>query len=298
MLPLVMEERLHSHIKSLKQIISGKKTELKFGFRRLTSPMRVLPDFLIIGAQKCGTTSLYLTLAQHLNVKPAFVKEVRYFNNFFEKGVNWYRAHYPSHLYRYLNNVLYSRDFITGEGEPSYLPNPIAPQRVFGLIPEVKLIVMLRNPVDRAYSHYNHRIQRGREKLSFEEVVQLDKETLKNGWGNIETRDYKSLGTLHYSYLPRGIYVDQLKVWMDVFPKEQFLVIKAEDYFTDTRTIFNKVLAFLNLPESDLVTFQKSNTGKYKKKMSATMRQDLIDYFYPHNQRLYAYLGVDYDWDK
>lgn len=298
MLPQVTEQRLQSHIKSLKQRILKKKSGLKFSFRRLTSPMRILPDFLIIGAQKCGTTSLYLTLAQHLNVRPAYVKEVRYFNNFFEKGVNWYRSHYPSYLYRYLNNKLYGRDFITGEGEPSYLPNPIVPQRVFDLIPEVKLIVMLRNPVDRAYSHYNHRLSRGREKLSFEEVVKLDKEKLKNGWGNLKTGDYKSLGTMHYSYLPRGIYVDQLKLWMGVFPKEQFLIIKAEDYFSDTRTIFNKVLTFLNLPESDLVTFKKSNAGKYKKKMSATIRKDLVNYFYPHNQQLYEFMGTDFFWDK
>ena len=298
MLPRVKEETFKSHIRSLKQIISEKKSGLKFGFRMLSSPIRALPNFLIIGAQKCGTTSLYQTLSQHQSVKPAYVKEVRYFNNFYDKSINWYRAHYPSYLSIYRNKKLYGRDCMTGEGEPSYLPNPIVPQRVFDLIPDAKLIVMLRNPVDRAYSHYNHRLQRGREKLSFEGVVKLDKEKLKNGWGNLETRDYKSLGTLHYSYLPRGIYVDQLKVWMSVFPKEQFLVIKAEDYFADTRTIFNKVLAFLNLPESDLITFHKSNTGKYKKKMSAPMRQDLIDYFYPHNQRLYEYLGVDYEWDK
>jgi hypothetical protein len=260
--------------------------------------MRVLPDFLIIGAQKCGTTSLYNNLTRHLNVRPAFVKEVRYFNNHFDKGINWYKAHYPSILYKFLINKLNGHDFITGEGEPSYLPNPIVPQRVFDLIPEVKLIVMLRNPVDRAYSHYNHRLHNGREKLSFEEVVKLDKEKLKNGWENLETGDYKRLGTMHYSYLPRGIYINQLKIWMDIFPKEQFLIIKAEDFFSDTATIFNKVLEFLNLPYSDLVTFKKSNTGKYKKKMSATMRQDLINYFYPFNQRLYEYLDTDFAWDN
>lgn len=259
--------------------------------------MRMLPDFLIIGAQKCGTTSLYTFLMQHPNVGPAFEKEVRYFNNHYQKGENWYRAHFPTNYYKYLMTQRAGTRLITGEGEPSYLPNPVVPQRAFDLTPGVKLIVMLRNPVDRAYSHYQHRFARGREALTFEEVVRADKETLRNGWDHIPTDDYKRLGHSHYSYLPRGVYVDQIRNWMTVFPKEQFLIIRAEDFFSDTQIIFNEVLAFLGLPEQRLQRNESHYAGKYTRQMSAETRQDLANYFYPHNQRLCEYLGRDFAWD-
>ena len=259
--------------------------------------MRMLPDFLIIGAQKCGTTSLYTYLTQHPDVSPAFEKEVRYFNDHYENGVNWYKAHFPTNFYKQLMMRRDGTRLITGEGEPSYLPNPIVPQRAFDLTPGVQLIVMLRNPVDRAYSHYQHRFSRGREVRTFEEVVKADKEKLKNGWDNMPTGDYKSLGHLHYSYLPRGIYVDQIKNWMAVFPEERFLFISAEDFFSDAQTIFDEVLAFLGLPEHRLERNERHNAGKYTRSMSATTRQDLSDYFYPYNQRLREYLGRDFAWD-
>lgn len=259
--------------------------------------MRILPDFLIIGAQKCGTTSLYTYLVQHQNISPAFEKEVRYFNDHYENGVNWYKAHFPTKLHKYLMTQRNGTSLITGEGEPSYLPNPIVPQRVFELTPSVKLIVMLRNPVDRAYSHYQHRFSRGREARTFEEVVKTDKEKLKNGWEKLATGDYKSLGHLHYSYLPRGIYVDQIKSWMTVFPKEQFLFIRAEDFFSDSQKHFNEVLAFFDLPEHRLEKSERHNAGKYVQQMSVEIREDLVDYFRPHNQRLREYLDQDFAWD-
>lgn len=289
--------KLNDQRRSIKARASKQTKNLRFQSRRLTSSMRMLPDFLIIGAQKCGTTSLYSYLLQHQNVSPAFEKEVRYFNDHYENGVNWYKAHFPTNFYK---NIMSRRDgatLITGEGEPSYLPNPIVPQRAFDLKPSVKLIVMLRNPADRAFSHYQHRFSREREVRTFEDVVKADKEKLKNGWGKLPTGDYKSLGHLHYSYLPRGIYVDQIKCWMAVFPKEQFLIIRAEDFFSDTQTVYGEVLAFLGLPQHHLEKRKKHNVGKYAQPMSAAMKQDLADYFYPHNQRLRDFLGRDFAWE-
>ena len=273
------------------------KRQLSFRFRKLTASMRMLPDFLIIGAQKCGTTSLYSYLVQHPSVGAAFEKEVRYFNDHYEDGVNWYKAHFPTKFQKFLMTRQEGRRFITGEGEPSYLPNPIAPQRTIELTPDVKLIVMLRNPVDRAYSHYQHRFGRGRETRTFEEVVETDKEVLKDGWSGLPANDYKRLGHLHYSYLPRGFYADQIETWMDVFPNEQFLFIRAEDFFSDTQAIFDKVLAFLGLSEHRLEQEKRHNIGKYTQPMSAATRQDLVEYFYPHNQHLSEHLGRDFAWD-
>ena len=277
--------------------LSKQRRQLNFRARRLTGFARTLPDFLIIGAQKCGTTSLYAHLVQHPGVSPAFAKEVRYFNDHFENGVNWYKAHFPTIQYVNMMTRRLGQPLITGEGEPSYLPNPVVPQRVLDLIPEVKLIVMLRNPVSRAYSHYQHRFTRQRETRTFEDVVQADKEKLQDGFDGMPAGDGKGLGHLHYSYLPRGIYVNQLRNWMAVFPNEQFLVIRAEDFFADTQAIFDNVLAFLGLSEHHLEETNRRNVGKYTEPMSAAMQRDLADYFRPHNQRLNEYLGRDFAWD-
>jgi len=288
---------LKARHRTIKAHVSRQKKHLEFHFRRSTASLRMLPDFLVIGAQKCGTTSLYAYLTQHPSVSPAFEKEVRYFNDHYENGENWYKAHFPTNYYKYLMTRRDAARFVTGEGEPSYLPNPIVPQRAFELMPSVKLIVMLRNPVDRAYSHYQHRFSRGRETRTFEEVVETDKEILKDGFDGLPTGDYRRLGHLHYSYLPRGFYADQIETWMEVFPKEQFLIIRAEDFFSDTQSIFDEVLAFLGLPKHRLERNERHNVGKYDRSMSATTRQDLADYFYQHNQRLSEYLGRDFGWD-
>ena len=260
--------------------------------------MRSLPEFLIIGAQKCGTTSLYSNLCEHPKIGPAFEKEVRYFNNHYEKGLNWYKAHFPLVVTKKMVGWKDGIDLVSGEGEPSYLPNPVVPQRVFDLIPNVKLIVMLRNPVDRAYSHFQHRSRRGREHNSFEQVVAADKEQLRSGWNNLPTADNKRLGNLHYSYLPRGIYVDQIRSWMKIFPKNQFLIIRAEDFFSNSQVIYDEVLDFLGLPGYRLGQSERQNVGTYTDRMSDELRQDLANYFQPHNTRLYDYLARDFFWDQ
>ena len=288
---------VHSAPPARRSLISGRKQQLYFRFRQLTGPLRMLPDFLIIGAQKCGTTSLYEYLVQHPSVGTSIEKEVRYFNNHFDKGVNWYKAHFPTRLRRFAAGSQGDGRFLTGEGEPSYLPNPVAPQRVKDLIPDVKLIVMLRDPVKRAYSHYMHRFVRDRESRTFEEVVATDKELLKHGWENLPTGDLIRLGHLHYSYLARGYYADQLQIWLSVFPREQFLIICAEDFFSGTQAIFDDVLEFLGLGPHVLEKADRRNVGKYTEPMSDELREDLREYFAPHNERLYEMVGRDFGWN-
>lgn len=273
------------------------KRRLEFRIRRLTARLRMLPDFLIIGAQKSGTTSLYNHLVQHPSVGCAFEKEVRYFNDHYGKGVNWYRAHFPTSPLKQVQTLRYRTRYITGEGEPSYLANPLAPQRVLDLVPDVKLIVMLRNPVDRAYSHYQHRFTRNRETRPFEEVVSADKKVLLDGFDGLPTGDGKRLGHLHYSYLPRGFYAEQLENWFAVFPQGQFKIIHAEEFFADTQKVYDEVLEFLSLPGRTLQKKKKYYEGTYSQPISDETRRDLVEYFAPHNRRLYDLLQRDFAWD-
>jgi hypothetical protein len=266
-------------------------------YRLLTARMRVLPDFLIIGAQKAGTSSLYGYLVQHPDAMECADKEPNYFFRHYDKGLDWYRSRFPLSLAARARRRATGYDVLTGEATVSYLSSPDVPRRVFDVLPQVKLIVLLRDPVDRAYSHYNHRRRKGNEPRSFEEAVESDKRNLKDGWESLKKDgSIQTVGEMHFSYLARGFYVDQLKLWMSVFPREQFLIVKAEDFYSDPRVVFKKTLRFLDLRDWDLPSYRRFNVGGYTAKISPSTRDDLNAYFAPHNRRLYEYLGTDFGW--
>lgn len=258
----------------------------------------VLPDFLIIGAQKCGTTSLYDNLTRHPCIYPASKKEVGYFDRFYYRGLAWYRTQFPSFIRKcYSKNVL-RRGFITGEASTGYIINPHSLKRISRVIPNAKLILLLRNPVDRAYSHYQHTVRIGTEKLSFEEAIQKEDERIGDEWERMlrEEKEY-NIDMAHYSYLRTGIYVHQVKRLLKLFNRKQVLILKTEDLNTKPKRSFLRVLDFLNVPVFEPDGFRRSNIGKYSSMSSKTKRW-LEDYFKPHNLELYQLLDVDFGWDK
>src|SRR5690242_4033623 len=184
-------------------------------YRGLTSPVRLLPDFLVIGAQRGGTTSLYQYLQVHPFIEPATTKEVHFFDRRFHKGLAWYRGHFPTALEKYRADRLHNRLFLIGEATPDYLFHPHTPRRVARILPWVKLIVLLRNPVERAYSHYHHAVDLGYEHLPFEEAIRREEERLGTEREKmLKNQYYKSCAYMELSYLSRGIYVEQLQAWM------------------------------------------------------------------------------------
>jgi hypothetical protein len=230
-----------------------------------------LPDFVIIGAQKGGTSFLYYLLTQHPLVEPAVRKEVRYFEGLFELGVEWYRWCFAQPKRKD------GRRTITGEATPSYLFHAPVAKRMAETVPKARLIALLRNPVDRAYSHYQMQVKRGTEPKTFEEAIKQQRA----------------------SYLSRGIYVEQLLRWSAFFSKEQMLVLKSEDFFEEPVETLKSVLNFLDLPqwEPDVSQLRESrHEGNYEQSMDSSTRRRLETYFRPYNQRLYEYLGVDFGW--
>lgn len=249
-----------------------------------------LPEFVIIGAQKCGTTFLYHLLCHHPNVEPALAKEVHYFDTHFDKGIEWYRSRFPSPTRKG------GRRAMSGESSPYYLYHPHAAKRAAQVVPKAKLIALVRDPVDRAYSDYNHKVREGRETLSFEEAVEAEPERLRGEREKmLADEGYHSPNYRKYSYLSRGIYVDQLKEWRRFFAEGQLLVLKSEDFFQDPQGCFEHVLDFLGLPGGETGASGERNEGDYPPMNPATRRR-LEEFFEPHNRRLYEYLGVDFGW--
>jgi Sulfotransferase domain len=232
-----------------------------------------LPDYVIIGAQKGGTSFLYYLLTRHPLVEPAARKELHFFDQpeLFDNGAEWYRRCFPR---------LNSKDgqmSITGEATPYYLFDPPVAKRMAETVPKARLIALLRNPVDRAYSHYQMQVKRGTEPRTFEEAIERQ----------------------HSSYVSRGIYVDQLLRWFEFFNKDQMLILKSEDFFERPVEILKVVLTFLDLPDWQPEVpelQQRRHTGTYKQKMDPSTRRRLEAYFEPYNQRLYECLDVDFGW--
>jgi hypothetical protein len=267
-----------------------------YAYRELTSGMRLLPDFLIIGAQRSGTTFLYNSLISKPEIAPALTKEVHFFDVSFEKGPRWYQAFFPLRLRAALDRGRH-RPFLTGEASPYYLFHPLVPARVARVLPDVKLIALLRNPVDRAYSHYQHERRRGFEALSFEQAIEQETARLV---GEVEKmlqdHRYNSYNYPHYSYLSRGIYVDQLERWMALFPREQLLIVESEQLYAEPAATVQQVMSFLGIPTPALKPLRQHSAPAYPK-LDAAMREHLVEYFKPHNQRLADYLGRRFDWD-
>jgi len=227
-------------------------------------------------------------------VKPAFAKEVHYFDLNFRRGDNWYRSHFPLQMRK-------SRTYITGEASPYYLFHPHAPRRSSAVVPDAKLVVLLRNPVDRAYSHYQHQVKRvikgqAPETLPFEEAIEVEERILPGEVSKMLQNEYYASSTHRArSYLSRGIYIDQLLVWSRFFPRKRMLIAKSEDLFSDTTNVLERVLDFLEIPNWAPETYSIPNKREYTG-VSPLIRQRLDEYYKPHNQRLYEYLGEDLGW--
>lgn len=253
-----------------------------------------LPDFLIIGTQKGGTTFQYNLLRQQRRFKSANKKEVHYFDTLkFSNGLEWYQRQFPPPETTKNGRVL------TGEASPFYMFHPLVPRRVAETLPEIRLIAMIRNPVDRAFSDYQHKVRQEIEHLSFEEAVDAEEERLRGEWEKVLTDDgYISPNLRRYSYVSRGIYVDQLKEWHRYFDPEQLLILRSEDFFEDPIGVTKQVQRFVGLPrrEPDIDAVKGRNVGGYKAEMASETRHRLQEYFEPHNQRLYDYLGRDFGW--
>jgi hypothetical protein len=271
---------------------------IEWAFRRLTGRLRRLPDFIIIGAQRAGTTSLHSYLTEHPDVLPSFKKETLFFSNYYGKGLAWYRSHFPLARKRVLGRRTHSQRSVTGEASPYYLFHPHVPRRVAQVLSETKLIAVLRNPVDRAYSHYHHEVRMGYETLSFEDAIEAEESRLAGEISRMfENKHYRSFSHQNHTYLSRGIYVEQLQRWAKFVDRDRILVLRSKDLRDDPGAILEQVEAFIGLPNWRPRAFKRYHHSQYACLQAAT-RERLIRHFTPHNQRLYEYLGTDLGWER
>jgi hypothetical protein len=260
----------------------GRRLELQLRLR----DERALPDAMIIGAMKSGTSSLHYYLTQHPAVIAPLRKEVHYFDLQYGKGERWYRANFGKAGQAGLNL----------DSSPYYLFHPLAPQRAHALVPEAKLIVLLRDPVRRAYSHYWHERDKKREPLSFEDAVAAEPERVGDDEQRLARGEIEqSHAHQHCSYLARGRYAEQLERWLRLFPRERLLVLQFEDLGRAPMVTLHRTLEYLGLPALGRVKLEPRNARKYPPIKPATAER-LREYFAPHNAALEAMLGEPVRW--
>jgi Sulfotransferase domain len=242
-----------------------------------------LPNALIIGASKGGTTSIYHWLSRHPAVCVSRVKEVRFFNGHYERGAGWYAAQFAPKPGR---TVLI-------EASPSYLWDPDVPDRVRSLLGEPKLIVLLREPVERAWSQYWMKVRRGEETASFDQVVEREAESF--GLAGQMPLD-GSVPRLRYgreSYLGKGLYAPQIERWLSVFPRECFHFIRSEDLFRAPAETMSGLLRFLDLPPMKLDGLEPFNAGRYPP-LDPDVRGRLAGCFAQSNARVKRLTGISW----
>lgn len=262
---------------------------------------RAWPDFLIIGAKRCGTTSLFNYLLQHPSVLPLVparqrIKGLYFFDVHFAKGPRWYRSHFPT-LAR-LGQVREAYGAATtGEASPYYLAHPLAAERARRLLPDAKIIVLLRNPVERAYSHYREQVRRGFEHLDF--AAALDAETGRLDGEEERLRDDPSAYSFpheHFAYVSRGCYVDQLGRWLAYYSPQQVLVLRSEDMYADPARVYESVLTFLGQPVHRPNNWPKHNFHQGQG-IDPEIRARLAERYRTPNRRLEELVGRSFNWD-
>lgn len=265
-------------------------------FGETTAGVRLQPSFIVIGAQRCGTTSLFRALREHPQVfRAPFHKGVNYFDLNYHRGMRWYQGHFPM--------ASLARRKAARHGEPAafeasgyYLYHPFALERLASDLPETKLVAMLREPADRAFSAYKHEYARGFEpEDDFERALDLEEKRLAGEVDRMrEDIRYQSVSHRHHSYLHRGHYADQLERAFSFFPQEQVFVMYSEAYFSQPAREYRRLLDFLSLrPHAPEI---KQVNARPSQPMPGRTRRMLEEYYVPHNERLAKLLRSPLPW--
>ncbi|MCZ6738882.1 MAG: sulfotransferase domain-containing protein [Actinobacteria bacterium] len=254
------------------------RTYTKRGFRRLTAPLRALPNVLVIGGMRCGTSSFFRWLCDHPDVACSSRKEIHFFDLQFHRGTNWYRGFFP----------MRGSGVLTFDATPSYMTHPLAASRAKDVVPDALLIALLRNPTDRAWSHYRYRRLLGTESRTFAQVVE-DELHLD---GTAQRKAFLATGEI--PILPAGRYVDQLKPWLRSFGRDHILVLDANRMFESPLETGREVQTFLGMRRVDLPLAQRNVSPPDWPDADSL---EMVDsYYVGPNRELQELIGATFEW--
>ena len=271
------------------------KRQVAFAHRLLPQP-REAPSFLIVGAQKAGTTALFNYLCRHGSFRRPLLKDIYFFDLNYVRGLEWYLSHFPSKASMDRLRQRTGENTATGEGATYYLFHPCVPKRVAEVFPETKVIVLLRDPVRRAVSHYHHNVRMGREPLPMREAFEREPDRIGTETARLEVDpNFQSFNHQHFSYLARGAYAEQLRRWHEHFPPEQILSLCSEKFYTSTDDIFRQVCRFIGIPPRSLPSYPREGAAlRVQRDLDAEGFARAR--FESANEELFDLLGRRFDW--
>ena len=245
------------------------------------------PHFLIIGTQKGGTSSLYSALCQHPQILKAARKEVHFFDQYYSHGHDWYLEQFPDCL----------PDQITGEASPFYMAHPLAAARIAEHCPDTKLIVLLRNPADRAISHYHQEFRRQHDLLTLQAALDIEEERTRADWDALAVGELLTFSAAQrFSYRKRGHYAEQLAPFLEQFPRENIVIYSSEQFFQQPLELLPLLYSFLGadpaFQPADLLPRKPGHYGE----ADQMIRNELLQYYAPLNEELFTLIGQRFDW--
>jgi hypothetical protein len=278
---------------------STKRVLRRYG--EATSGLRRGPGFVIIGAKRGGTTSLYNYVLEHPSIQPLFpgrqhTKGVHYYDSQYARGLRWYRSHFPLQVGGRQLARPGIQPAISGDASPYYLFHPLAAERLARDFPDVRIVIFLRDPVERAYSHFKERIHHHGETLSFEAALDAEQVRLRGEAERIAAEPgYHSVEHENHSYLAQGRYLDMLPRWFGLFPRAQFHIAASENFYGDPERHVNEVWAFLGLAPGKLRSRIRHNYLPAPDIQPETRRR-LQEALADHNRGLEELLGRSLPW--
>jgi hypothetical protein len=272
------------------------KSRARPAYRRLGQRFRALPDFVIIGAQKAGTTALIRYLQAHPDVmtEPG-VYEVHYFDTQWARGTGYYRSHFPYAARVARRAAATGRPVLTGEKTPSYLFHPLAPERAASIIPHAKLIALLRDPVMRAASHHAMNKRDGIEPLELAEAVKAEEERVAASFERLAQGIEPARNPARtFSYVRRGRYAEQLDRWLRWFPRDQLLILRSEDLAASPGETYARVLDFLGLAAHRPEFARHNAAGRGGYSLAPDAQEQLERAFAEPNGQLREHYGISW----
>lgn len=256
--------------------------------RRATHRHRQLPGLVIVGAQKAGTTQLFAGLVRHPQCFGGRAKELQYFSKSRDRPISWYRAQFP--LARSVAKV----GGLCMEATPAYLPSPPALRMMGRVLPDAKVVVLLRDPVARAFSHFQHYRTRHLDNREFAEAVreQIAQTPYQAVRGAALGPDAPEM----LQYVHRGYYALQLEVLLDQYPRDRVLVVDSADLFDDTNAVCQQVFDFVGLKRHDVPPKKIQNRGYYRERVDAETAALLREHYRPHDELLTELIGRRFRW--
>ncbi len=277
----------HRKLKSFYVLFKRKvRLALEYIPTRLTASSRMLPSFFIIGVMKGGTTSLFEYLGQHPEIELPREKEIMYFSRHYRRSINFYRSFFQKA----------QPNKITGEASTIYFLNPHVPARIKKDFPNAKIILLLRDPIKRAYSNYNM-IKAVDPGKTFEEALELDKKRCDPLESKFLTSLYNPPVTYEaFNYLKKGLYYEQLSEWLKYYSIDDLLILKSEDFYKNTNAELKKVYQYLGIKEVYPEDTEARNSRKYQTPLSEETYERLKAYFHEDQLKLQELLGENFKW--